>query len=181
MQTVQPIRSHAKIEEIKTYLIHQSYRNYFLFVFGINSGLRISDILPLKVKDVKNKTHLNITEKKTDKKRKIPIVPILRKEIEKYTQGMKYEEYLFKSTRTRESISRIQAYRILNSAAEAVGLKEIGTHTLRKTFGYHMYQQTKDVALLQEIFKHSSPSITKRYIGINEDMIEKAFEEFGGL
>jgi integrase len=48
----------------------------------------------------------------------------------------------------------------------------IGTHTLRKTFGYHFYQRTKDVAMLQQIFGHSASSITLRYIGINDDMMD---------
>ena len=70
------------------------------------------------------------------------------------------------------------AYRILNQAARQVGLSDIGTHTLRKTFGYHFYQRTKDVALLQKVFNHSSPSITLRYIGIDQDVIDKAIEGF---
>ncbi|KAB2328988.1 site-specific integrase [Cytobacillus depressus] len=181
MKTVQPIRNHAKIQEIGNVLMHNSYRDYFLFIFGINSGLRISDILPLKVKDVKNKNFLIARESKTGKERRIPMLPVLKEEIEKYIAGMKLEDYLFKSVRTRKPITRIQAYRILRSAAEKVGLEEIGSHSLRKTFGYHFYQQTKDVAMLQEIFNHSSPSITLRYIGINDDMINEAFIKFGGL
>ncbi|MCJ2173246.1 hypothetical protein C7M22_00288 [Bacillus velezensis] len=53
------------------------------------------------------------------------------------------------------------------AAAEYVVLDNIGTHTLRKTFGYHFYRQTKDVAMLQEIFNHSDQRTTLRYIGIN--------------
>jgi integrase len=66
----------------------------------------------------------------------------------------------------------------MNQAAAAVGLEDIGTHTLRKTFGYHHYQQNKDVAILQQIFNHSSPSITLRYIGINQDIIDRSLEDF---
>ncbi|HNZ54779.1 MAG TPA: tyrosine-type recombinase/integrase, partial [bacterium] len=67
---------------------------------------------------------------------------------------------------------------ILNKAAGELGIEEIGTHTLRKTFGYHFYQKTKDVALLQNIFNHSAPSVTLRYIGINQDIIDSAIDEF---
>ena len=178
---VQPIRSHAQLEAIRTELMRNSYRDYFLFVFGTNSGLRISDILPLKVKDVKNKSFIYVTERKTEKLRKVILLPELRVEIEKYIKGMKPEDYLFKSVRTRKPITRIQAYRILKEAAQKVGIEEIGTHTLRKTFGYHFYQRTKDIALLQEIFGHSAPSITMRYIGINDDLIEQGMKTFGGL
>ena len=66
----------------------------------------------------------------------------------------------------------------MNNAGQNVGLDEIGTHTLRKTFGYHFYNQTRDIALLQELFNHSSPSITLRYIGINQDKIDQAYDNF---
>jgi integrase len=72
----------------------------------------------------------------------------------------------------------VQAYRILNKAAKNIGIGEIGTHTLRKTFGYLFYQKTKDVALLQELFNHSAPSITLRYIGINQDLMDNAMDDF---
>ena len=61
-------------------------------------------------------------------------------------------------------------------AAEFVGLDEIGCHTLRKTFGYHYYQKTKDIALLMYLFNHSKAEITLRYIGITDDMMDKAFD-----
>lgn len=62
--------------------------------------------------------------------------------------------------------------------AKEVGLTEIGTHTLRKTFGYHFYQQYKDVAVLQQIFNHSSPAVTMRYIGITQDIIDEKVDNF---
>ncbi|WP_342668518.1 tyrosine-type recombinase/integrase [Cytobacillus solani] len=57
-------------------------------------------------------------------------------------------------------------------------MSEIGTHTLRKTFGYHFYQKYKDVAVLQQIFNHSSPAVTMRYIGINQDIMDEAVDGF---
>lgn len=178
MQTVQPIREIEKIEEIKKILKHESYRNYFLFVMGINTGLRISDLLPLKVKDIRGRTHILIREKKTGKPKKFLINTTLRKEITEYTDGMNDEEYLFKSERGNKPIQRVQAYKILRRVAEQVGLEEIGTHTLRKTFGYHHYKFHKDVAILQNILNHSSPSVTLRYIGITQDEMDKSLEDF---
>jgi integrase len=180
MKFVQPIRDPEKIVQIKRILKKQSYRNYFLFLFGINIGLRISDILKLKVKDVKNKSHVVIKESKTMKVKRFKINKSLQEEIEEYIFDMKDEDYLFPSRTGKNSqpLSRFMAYRILNDTAQKVELEEIGTHTLRKTFGYHFYKQTKDVALLQNIFNHSAPSITLRYIGINQDIIDKAIENF---
>lgn len=62
--------------------------------------------------------------------------------------------------------------------SEYVGLDDIGTHTLRKTFGYHFYKQTKDVAFLQELFNHSDQRTTLRYIGINQDAMNNAMKKF---
>ena len=72
-------------------------------------------------------------------------------------------------------MQRFAAYYIVRSACKEAGLQEkVGTHTMRKTFGYHHYRKFKDVAILQKIFNHSSPEITLRYIGIEQDEIEKA-------
>lgn len=88
---------------------------------------------------------------------------------------MDYEDYLFKSNKLdsdvqSKTISRVQVYRILNHSARSIDLSEIGTHSMRKTFGYHY----KDVALLMNVFNHSSQSVTLRYIGINQDTINSS-------
>ena len=178
MKTVQPIRDKEKLEDIKTLLLKQGYRNYLMFVIGINTGLRISDILNLKVADVKSKDHITIIEKKTKKQKRFLINSQLEKEISQYIKSMEDSEYLFASRDSDKPISRIQAYRIINSVADKVGLDEIGTHTMRKTFGYWHYQKYKDIAILQDIFNHSSPSVTLRYIGINDDIKDKTIENF---
>jgi integrase len=150
-----------------------------LFVIGINTGLRISDLLKLKVSDVKDKTHILLTEQKTSKTKRFLINSQLKQDIDKYINNMGNDEYLFQSQKgDNKAISRVQAYRILNKAAEQVGLEEIGTHTLRKTMGYWHYKQYKDVALLQDIFNHSAPSVTLAYIGINQDIMDKTIEGF---
>lgn len=179
MDYVQPIRDRRKVDAMKRELLRGGYRNYMLFLVGINTGLRISDILSLKVSDVRNQTHLTLREKKTSKIKRIKIMGI-SKELEDYIEGMLDEQYLFPSKKGHNKpITRVQAYRILNKAANAIGLREeIGTHTLRKTYGYHFYQKTKDVALLQELFNHSSPSVTLRYIGINQDVMDRAMDDF---
>ncbi|MDS0527140.1 site-specific integrase [Clostridium sp. SHJSY1] len=171
MKLVQPIRDRKKIQEMQNQLLKKGMREYMLFTIGITCGLRISDILVLKVADVRNKSYISLLEKKTRKPKRSELHPELQKDIQKYTQYMKDEEYLFQSRKgNNKPITRVQAYRILNGTASKIGLEEIGTHTLRKTFGFWHYQLYKDVAILQEIFNHSSPSITLRYIGVTDDM-----------
>lgn len=100
-------------------------------------------------------------------------------ELEKYTKNMNIGDYLFKSQKgNNRPITTTQAYRIITECSNNIGLTEIGTHTMRKTFGYWHYQQYHDIAILQEIFNHSSPSITLKYIGINQDEIDKSYYRF---
>jgi integrase len=175
---VQPIRQKEKLEQIKDLLRHRSIRDEFLFTLGINSGLRISDLLPLRVCDVKDKTHITIKEKKTSKEKRFKINSNLRTVIDDYIRRMEEDEFLFASRKTGLPIRREQAYKILNNVAKEVGLDEIGCHTMRKSFGFHFYQKTKDVALLQELFNHSAPSVKLKYIGINQDIMDKAIDDF---
>lgn len=178
MNFVQPIRDLAKLQEMKLYLKSKSTRNYILFILGISTGLRISDILKLKKEDLLS-THVILRETKTRKQKRIRIPPSIRKEILEYAKELIDGDYVIQSRQgANKAIDRSTAYRILREAAEHVHLKEIGTHTLRKTFGYHFYKQTKDVAMLQEMFNHSSPQITLRYIGINQDSMDKAMMKF---
>ena len=179
MKKVEPIREKNKIDTMKNELLKSGYRNYLLFVTGINTGLRISDLLKLQVKDVKDKTHIIIEEKKTSKTKKFLINNQLKEKLDNYIKNMYDEEYLFKSQKgNNKPISRVQAYRILRKAADKIGLNSVGTHTLRKTFGYWHYKQYKDVAVLQELFNHSAPSITLDYIGINQDVMDQTIQNF---
>lgn len=177
LNVVQPIRTLEKVEEIKNVLIRKSYRNYFLFVLGINTGLRISDLLPLRVLDVKDRNYISLKEKKTGKINMIPINNNLKREISKYIKCMNDNDYLFPSQKGGH-LGRIRAYEILKEAGTKVGIESIGTHTLRKTFGYHFYKQNKDVVMLQKIFNHSAPSVTLKYIGIELDEIEEMLRDF---
>ena len=177
MNIVQPIKKIEDIQKIKKYLAKKP-RNALLFSFGINTGLRISDILSLDVGNVKGRAYIEIREKKTNKYKKFPLNRFLKEEIDLFVEGLPSEQPLF-YTQKHCRLDRAQAYRILNKAAQAVGVKErIGTHTLRKTFGYHHYKKYNDIVLLQKIFNHSSPSVTLRYIGIEQDTIDESYMNF---
>lgn len=178
MNVVEPIRDAAKVKAIEADLKQRNARDHMLFVAGTQSGLRISDLLKLAVGDVEG-PHLVIKETKTRKRKWIRVTPKLRREFRRYTRGMDEAEYLFASRQGGgKPICRARAYEIIKAAAHRHGIKHVGTHTLRKTFGYHFYKRTKDVALLQEIFSHSDPSITLRYIGVNQDIMDRAMQRF---
>lgn len=89
-------------------------------------------------------------------------------------------DYLFKGRNgENKPISRVMAYMIINQACKKAQITDnVGTHTLRKTFGYHHYQTFHDVAILQYLLNHSSPSITLRYIGITQDNVEDTLKQF---
>lgn len=177
MNKVESLRDKEVIQQFKDKLRHQSYRNYFMFVFGINSGLRIMDFLPLKVSDVANKSELVIIEQKTQKVREIPVNATLRAEINEYIRGMKPNDYLFASPQTGKPISRVMAYKILHKVAHQLGIEHVGCHTLRKTTGYWIYQDSKDIKLVQKIFGHTSEKVTEIYIGIDKEEVKKAYNK----
>jgi integrase len=177
MEIVQPIRNRKVIEQFKESLTDP--RNKLMFIIGINSGLRISDILPLKVADLRGKTSLTIREEKTGKSKTFRFNSAITSAIsELLPQDAADGDYVFQSRKgANKPLTRIQAYRILNSAAERVGITEsIGCHTLRKTFGYHAYKAGVDLTLLQSIFNHSAQSVTLRYIGITQDNVDAVYD-----
>ncbi len=178
MNLVQPIRDRETLQEIKLWLKKNNERNYILFLLGINTGLRISDILRLRVRDVQG-WDIFIREKKTKKPKQIKMPSELKRAIRNYVKDKEPSEFLIKSREGKNKpITRGMAYVILQEVAEEFGLERIGTHSLRKTYGYHHYKQFKDVASLQKILNHSDPSITLRYIGIEQDSLNEMQRKF---
>lgn len=179
MNFVQPIRDTGKLKGIEKFLKEKKTRDYMMFLLGIYTGLRISDVLRLRVKDVAGKNYISIKEKKTNKSKRIPIHPLLKKELKGYIKGKPTNEYLIKSRIGKNKpISRTQAYRILKEVANKFDIDEIGTHSMRKTFGYHYYNQTKDIAFLQKVFNHAKPEDTLLYIGLDQDVLDKGMNGF---
>lgn len=179
MNYVEPIRDARTVRDIADYLKEKGEKYYIMYMVGIHSGLRISDILRLKVRDVRGKDRIKIREKKTGKEKIFPITKELGAALAAYCEGRKDYQYLIPSDRAmNKAISRQYAYVVIREAGEAFGLDSVGTHTLRKTFGYHFYMQTKDVVLLMRIFNHSAESTTLRYIGVEQTTIDAAYKRF---
>lgn len=169
--TVEPIRDIKKLNKMKDYLLKSNERDYLMFVIGINSGLRIGDLLSLTIDDVAGKDYITIREEKTDKIKRFALSDACKKAIKDYLKNSgQTEGFLFKSRKGDKAISTVQAWRIINDAAAFAKIGEnIGTHTMRKTFGYHALRKGIDIAYIMECLNHSSAAITKRYIGITQD------------
>jgi len=193
MKFVEPIRDIKKIDAMKKLMIaDENFRDHLLFTLGINSGLRISDLLSIKWtlflnekgKLLKAGSAITVTEMKTGKKKRFKLNKSIRKAIESFydtVESVEPEEYVFLSRQVDSEgrvtpISRVQAWRALNKYAKAVGIRDkIGTHTLRKTFGYHLYKKGIAVEYIQKLLNHSAASITLRYIGISQDQLDEIY------
>ncbi len=143
-----------------------------MFVIGINTGLKTTDLLNLKFcnllyKELVPKEYIEVSGKNYFINCSIEMA------LYEYLFDIDEEDilnrYVFKSRNGSNPIERCQAYRILNDASTKAGLNlKIGTETMRKTFGYHFYKEFRDIKYLQTLFNHSSPNVTLDYIGIKE-------------
>ena len=183
MATTEPIRDKQQLRELAGYWLKRgNFRNYALIVLGVCTALRIGDLLRLTWDDVYDdegdifRSHITITEKKTGKSKQIALnkqaVHALRMLI-----PHRRSEYIFASNRKDgRAISRVQAWRIIRAAAEAIRLAGcIAVHSLRKSFGYHAWKAGVLPVMLMDLFNHSSFEITRRYLGISQDERDKVY------
>lgn len=187
MNTVQPLRDKKDIEKMKSYLKDRNPRDYLMFMIGISSALRISDILKLKVSDVwdgkKVNAHVDVRETKTDKGKRFAISPNLEKALRDYIKSnqLSLDDYLITSNKpdkdgNSKPISRQQAHDILSNAADWIGIIDpVSTHTMRKTWGYWAYKSGVSLALIMEALNHSSIANTKKYLGITQDDLDEVY------
>lgn len=188
MSTTEPIKNKKDLMKFKEYYekIHPDSRNTLLMTIGLNTALRIGDILELRWKNVydfekkKMREHIRICEQKTGKQNIIAMNDAILKELKAYHRRNKDampEDFLFQSKKLKGSgLSRFQAFRIIREAAEYAGIEaHISCHSLRKTFGYHAWKQGVPPVLLMNIFNHSSYQITMRYLCIEQDDKDEVF------
>ncbi len=187
--TTTPIKSRKDIEILKKYFLDSGdYRNYTLFVLGINTALRISDLIELRwgnVYDFDKKRffkHIWVQEKKTKKQTCIALnkncINALNK-LRKQKQIYAPDKYIFVSFHNENShISRNWAYQIIKNAAKNTHIEgNISCHSMRKTFGYHAWKAGIPPALIMHIYNHSSLEITKRYLSIEQDDKDEVFRK----
>ena len=195
-----PIRDPEMINTLADwYLTHAKthrlgLRNRMAFIIGVTTGLRVSDVLKLKIRDVMKPSgefisHLTIREKKTTKTNDPKLGLAARKAIAAYIEDLNGEftmdDYLIRSNKGGK-LTVTQFYRILTAAQDALGLEDhISTHSMRKTYGYQTIRQNPDDSLavvhLQGMFNHSSMQTTLTYCGISRDEEDKYYDGINDL
>lgn len=186
MSKTQPLKELEQIQTLKLYFLERGeIRNYALIVMGLNTSLRISDILNLQWHDVYNyrtgeyRNHLSVVEKKTQKNNTVAINSAIIEALELLRKNdlPSPGAYIFMSQKgENRPITRNRAFTIIKSAANTLGFEDnISCHSLRKTFGYQAWKQGVPPALLMSIYNHSSYEITKRYLGISQDERDQVF------
>lgn len=178
---VEPIRSLPAIKRIKK-LLEDKPRDNCLFVLGINTALRGGELLSLTVGDVQHLKAgdvLEVPERKTGKKRVLTINENAATSINQYLRVRGAEspgEALFIGQRGRLTVQYLN--RLVKKWCSDAGLTQdnYGSHTLRKTWGYHQRVTFKtDLVLIMRAFGHSSQAITLQYLGIQPEEIEKLY------
>ena len=187
MNNVRPIKDPDKLREIREGLAKltdwHGERMFLLFEIGINTGLRISDIVRLRKKHVCG-DWIETVERKTGKVTRIPLNVQIRQIIQDRCRDMDPDQLLFPSRmelsgQEQLPMTRRTAYNDIRIIAEMYGLGDrIGCHTLRKTFGYWHYKKNKDLEILRQWFNHTSQTVTRRYIGMDEDERKKSVTGF---
>ena len=184
MNFVEPIRDRKKIAQIKNLLRgKRRYRDLLLFTVGINTALRISDLLQLQVKhfideEGRIRKRFWIRERKRGKRQEVVINQSIREAMGEYLEAFPAyvegpDHPLFFNPKTHAPIKRGQAWKFITSICEEVGLSgNFGTHSLRKTWGYHARMQGVDLALIMYKLNHNSIAYTKRYLGITDDELQ---------
>ncbi len=179
MRTVQPIRSKRVIEKIKGYLAQTNTRDYCLFVLGVNTALRVGDIIKLTRGDLMKgslvRSHLRIRIGKTQREQRIALNVNVVRAIKAYIATVDMRDYqpFFPGRNPNVGMSRTNAWKILRKIAVKFDLEDFGFHSLRKSFGYHARKAGVDLSIISEKLGHSSLAVTRRYIGITNDEVNE--------
>ena len=177
MKTTEPIRNKHQVRELAMYYLKRGeIRNHVLIVMGVHTALRISDLLRIRWDDVYDfekkrvRDSVSITEKKTGKTKIVALSKNIKTALNLFSFAAKPGTFIIENKRTRKAISRIQAYRLIRAAAEALGFSfRVSCHSLRKTFGYHAWKDGVSPVVIMDIYNHTSLAVTQRYLGVSQD------------
>jgi len=177
--TVEPIRDLNSIKEIKEYLLLRSYRDYALFSVGVNTAFRASDLLKLKVGDVRGLQagdSFMIKQKKRGKNIRITVNSVVCEVVKPLIAGKDDNELLF-SSRLGCQLTVETLNRMVKSWCRYIGLKgNFGSHTLRKTWvviQHEIFGMT--IERISEAIGHSNVETTFRYACIQKERVRDIY------
>jgi len=185
-QFVEPIRSKAEINRVKDAMkADGNVKMLALFTLGINTAMRISDLLSLRWENIvqrgKIQEKIQYKEGKTGKCRQIVFSNSVRT-ILGQLHNLEHGEYVFSNDVDRYSdeerpLTYVSVYRKLNYyIRERAGIDiRVGCHTLRKTFAYHAFKAGYDIYIIQSLLNHSTPAVTKRYVSLAQDELDGVY------
>ena len=162
-----------------------NYKMSLLIALGCFTGLRISDILALRWKQILHVSEFTIIEKKTGKQRTLRLNPQLQRHIaECYEQIQPIGVNAPILVSQKGTIFTIQRINVMLKEIKRRYHLRVGNfscHSLRKTFGRQVYAMSGDSAelalvKLMELFNHSSIAITKRYLGLRQEEILETYD-----
>ncbi len=176
---VEPIRELKDIKAIKK-ILHDKPRDLAIFTLGINTNLRASDIINIKVKQIANADELVLTEKKTGKTRRITLNQRVKDVVSKLLESQPYEsgdDYLFKSRKKSGPLTSTSLSRMVKGWCQTINLKgNYASHTLRKTWGFQQRVQFgTGIPVLMECFNHSTQKQTLSYLCIQPEEIKSVY------
>ena len=173
---VAPIRCLKDIKAIKR-ILQDSPRDFCLFTLGINTNLRASDLLVITAGMVRNEEELVLKEQKTGKERRITLNTITQKAIQALLDSREYDDddRLFQGQRGPLTVPTVN--RLVKGWCKAINLKgNYGSHTLRKTFGYHQRVTFgRGLPELMTVFNHSTQKQTLDYLCVQPEEIKDIY------
>ena len=173
MNDVQPVKDLAIVALIPELLIkHYTQQFADVWIFGVNTALRITDLLNIKFSEIKD-DRLCIREGKTKKVADILLNDRARAIVARIRAERPQAIYLFESNiYAGKPLTRQAVGQTFKAIGDIVGVR-LNTHSMRKTRGYHLYQKTKRIEPIMKMLRHSRPSDTLRYIGIDQDEMDQ--------
>ena len=190
MQEVEAVKTAEQRQQVEAHLADRGEIYADIWKVGVNTALRISDLLSLTMKDVRaldtEQPALHLKEQKTGKQRKIVVnqsaLAVMQRRLADYPK----HAWLFQSNAVNRNrreppkpINRRSVSRVFEQVGQCIAPKvSLGTHSMRKTRGYAMHKAGRSIESIAKVLNHSNPAVTMRYIGLVQHDIDRSYTEF---
>jgi len=190
MRGCRPLNDAEVAEVLKSFWGEHARRDKALFLLGVKSGFRISELLSLQVNDVVQAGRLvdRVTVERRHMKKKtegrtVLLHPDAKAALEAWLDDLRGicpldpDTFVFQSREGKnKAISRVQAYRILSEAYDSCEMNgKLGTHSMRKTFANKIYDKLEgDLVKTQKALGHRNINSTVQYLSFREEEIDEA-------